>query len=145
MSRLRKKDTRDKEGEESESGEELEEEADDVEEGITNPAVYVPDTGFVVMQEPNEADFASLIGRKFRKAGKHVRVAYKFDNEWQTGRWESVIARATRAETELAAIQVAIHTVKFQKSRYQLKLVLALYGMEGQWCLVEEEEPCDSE
>ncbi len=44
-----------------------------------------------------------------------MRVAYKFDNEWQTGKWESVTARATRADAEMDATPVTIHTVNFQK------------------------------
>jgi hypothetical protein len=28
-----------------------------------------------------------MIGCRFRKARKLVRVAYKFDNGWQTGKW----------------------------------------------------------
>ena len=116
---------------------------DDLE--IPNASAYVPDTGFVVLPLPSEAEFAALIIKKFKTEGKHVYVAYKFDNGWQTGKWDSVTSRATRAESALPAAQVEIHIVKIDRVRFPVQLALASYGMEGVWCLVREEEPRDSE
>jgi hypothetical protein len=69
----------------------------------------------MVMEAPDNNCFRELIGCRFRREGKLVRVAYKFDNGWQTGKWESVSDRATRAETELSAAVIAVHTVNFSK------------------------------
>ncbi len=80
--------------------------------------MYGPDKGFVVMPEPKDTEFACLIGQKFRQAGRHIRVAYKFDNERQTGKWESVTARATRADAESDATPMTIHTVNFRSFDY---------------------------
>ena len=75
-----------------------------------------------------------------------VRIAYNFDNGWQTGKWESVSDRATRAETELSAASFSVHIVNFNRVRHPLQLSLASYGMDRKLCLVlEEEPPCDSD
>ena len=91
----------------------------------------------------DEHTFKQLIGYKFRKEGKVVRVAYKFDNGWQTGKWESVSDRATRAEAEHSTLSVAVHTVNFKKIRHLVQLSIATYGIEGKWCLVMEDQAPD--
>ena len=44
----------------------------------------------MTMDAPDEESFKNLIGSRFRIRGVAVRVAYKFDNGWQTGKWQSV-------------------------------------------------------
>ena len=75
-----------------------------------------------------------------------MRIVYNFDNGWQTGKWESVSDRATRAEAELSAASFSVHIVNFNRIRHPLQLSLASYGMDRKWCLVlEEKTPCDSD
>ena len=70
-----------------------------------------------------------------------MRVAYKFDNGWQTGKWESVSDRGTRADTVLSSVVVPVHTINFNKTRHLVQLPLSTYGMEAKWCLVVEDKP----
>ena len=51
---------------------------------------YVVETGLMTMDAPDDESFKNLIGSRFRIRGVAVRVAYKFDNGWQTGKWQSV-------------------------------------------------------
>ena len=56
------------------------------------------------MPAPDSNGFENLSGHRFRNDGNVVRVQpIIFDNGWQTGKWESVSDRATRAEAELSA------------------------------------------
>ena len=70
----------------------------DMEDSADNNVVYITAPGFATIAALDEQSFKDLIGFRFRKAGTLVRVAYKFDNGWQTEKWESVIDRATRAD-----------------------------------------------
>ena len=73
----------------------------DVEESADNNVVYITAPGFTTIAALDEQSFKDLVSFRFRKAGSLVRVAYKFDNGWKTGKWESVSDRATRAESVL--------------------------------------------
>ena len=84
--------------------------------------------------------FKKLIGSKFKVGGVAVRVAYKFDNGWQTGKWESVSDRGTRADKEQSAAVVPVHTINFSRTRHLVQLSLTTYGMEDKWCLVVEDK-----
>ena len=104
--------------------------------------IYVPDPGFVTIPAPDDEGLQALIAQKFRQNRKSIHIAYKFDNGWQTGKWESVSDRVTRADA--AEKSVLLHIVKFNKDkrRYPLNLSLTTYGMDGKWCLVvEDDEP----
>ncbi len=54
-------------------------ETEDAAENMNN-VVYIVEPGFVIMAAPDKDTFLVPISRKFRKAGKLVRVACKFDN-----------------------------------------------------------------
>ena len=99
----------------------------------------------MTMDAPDEESFKNLIGSRFRIRGVAMRVAYKFDNGWQTGKWESVSDRGTRADTEAdteqSAAVVPVHTIDFSRTRHLLQLSLATYGREDKWCLVAEDKP----
>jgi len=97
----------------------------------------------LTMDAPDEESFKKLIGSKFKVGGVAVRVAYKFDNGWQTGKWESVSDRGTRADKEQSAAVVPVHTINFSRTRHLVQLSLATYGMEDKWCLVAEDKPED--
>ena len=112
----------------------------DMEDSADNNVVYITAPGFAAIAALDEQSFKDLIGFRFRKAGTLVRVAYKFDNGWQTGKWESVSDRATRAEVVLSEPAFPVHIVNFSKVRHQLQLSLASYGIDGKWCLVCEDE-----
>ena len=118
----------------------------DEESADVNSVIYVPDPGFVTIPAPDDEGLQALIAQKFRQNRKSIHIAYKFDNGWQTGKWESVSDRVTRADA--AEKSVLLHTVKFNKDkrRYPLNLSLTTYGMDGKWCLVvEDDESHDSE
>ena len=141
-----RKQTAEPENNEGDEVEEIQPLHADTEHSADNNAVYIADIGFVVMPTPDQDSFKNLTGHRFRNGGKVVRIAYNFDNGWQTGKWESVSDRATRAETELSAASFSVHIVNFNRVRHPLQLSLASYGMDGKWCLVlEEEPPCDSD
>ena len=112
----------------------------DMEDSADNNVVYITAPGFAAIAALDEQSFKDLIGFRFRKAGTLVSVAYKFDNGWQTGKWESVSDRATRAEVVLSEPAFPVHIVNFSKVRHQLQLSLASYGIDGKWCLVCEDE-----
>ena len=111
------------------------------EDSAENLVAYVVDAGFMTLDLPDEQSFKNLIGSKFRKGAMAVRVAYKFDNGWQTGKWESVSDRGTRADTVLSSVVVPVHTINFNKTRHLVQLPLSTYGMEAKWCLVVEDKP----
>ncbi len=72
-----------------------------------------------------------------------VRIAYKFDKGWQTGKWESESSRVTRAEAEVSEAAFSVHFVNFNRA---LQLSLASYCMDGKWCLaVEVDQPSNSD
>jgi hypothetical protein len=103
------------------------------EDSADNNVVYIAEPGFMIMPAPDQEGFSALTGSRFRKDNKLVCVAYNFDNGWQTGKWESVSDRATRAEKELSAAVISVHIVNFSRVLHplQLRLSLASYGMES--------------
>ncbi len=79
-----------------------------------------------------------------------MRIAYKFDKRWQTGKysgkWESESNRVTRPEAEVSEAASSVHLVNFNRARHPLQLSLASYGMDEKWCLVVEvDQPSNSD
>ncbi len=99
----------------------------DTEHSADKNAVYIAGPGSIIMPTPNQDRFKNLTGHKFRSEGKVVRiqVAYNFANGWQTGKWESVSIRATRAEAELSTAFFSVHIVNFDRARHPIQLSLA--------------------
>ena len=90
--------------------------------------MYKPDFGWIVLEKPSTYEFKGLLETGL----KGLRIAHKWDEEWDTGIWKATRRKGTKTW----------HEVRYPSDGnvYRHELPLDGYGMDKFWCLIKREE-----
>ena len=97
---------------------------------LKETGIFQPPLGFIVMPKPTLEEFREIEKKSFR----NVKIAHKFADEWDVGRWKQKKKSKENAELYL-------HEVYYSSDKlyYKHHLLLDDYGAENTWCLVMKE------